>query len=81
MVAYLQSKLGGLEKELHGRREEEGDLHAELAAGRAEVAHVRVRMAETEREKAELVTLVDEVPPPPPPPPSFYLKLFEYNSR
>lgn len=70
VVAYLQSKLGGLEKELHSRREEEGDLRAELAASQAEVAQVRGRLGETERDKAELVSLVEEVNNRPTPPPA-----------
>lgn len=64
-MAYLQSKLAGLEKELLVMQEGKGQLLAQCSASKGELDSATERAEHAEADKIELIKLVDEVSFPP----------------
>lgn len=60
VVAFLQSKMAGLEKELHAAREQQASDNTERHATHEELQHLQERLQDAESSKAELITLVTE---------------------
>lgn len=60
-LAFLQGQLGGLEKELHIKREEESALKSHNSLLEQELSKVLQRAEKAEDDKADLIKLVDEV--------------------
>ena len=60
-LAFLQGQLGGLEKELHDKREGETALRLQFSEIQQELFRVSDRAEKAEDDKADLIKLVDEV--------------------
>ena len=60
-LAFLQGKLGGLEKELHVTREGDVAMRAQFATAQQDLSEATQRADQAEAAKSNLIKLIDEV--------------------